>query len=110
MSISPLLENGLLITNIQAKANLLNVFYAKQCCGIQTGSSLRNSQSRSDSTIENVAIDRQKVLKLVQSLDASMAHGCNNISIAMIKICDSAIVEALCMILEKFPTTANILQ
>ena len=40
MNIPPLLENGLFITNVQAKADLLNEFYAKQCCNIQTGSSL----------------------------------------------------------------------
>ena len=33
-NIPPLLENGLFITNVQAKANLLNKFYVKQCCSV----------------------------------------------------------------------------
>ena len=109
MNISPLVESGVLITNVQAKANFVNVFYAKQCCSMQTGSFLTNFQSRPGSTIEYVAINRQKVLIVIQSLDASNPHTCHNISIAMVKICDSAIVWALYMILEKIPTTANIL-
>ena len=110
MNISPLLESGVFVTNVQAKANFLNVFYAKQCCGMQTGSFFTHFPSRPDSVIENVAIDRQKVLTLIKSLDASHPHGCDNISIDMIKICDSAIVEDLYMILEKIPAAANILQ
>ena len=59
MNIPPLLENGLFITNVQAKANLLKYFYAKQCCNSQTGSSLRKFHARCDLTIENVEVDRQ---------------------------------------------------
>ena len=52
-------------------------------------------------------IDRQKVVKLIRALDSSKAHGCDNIAIAMIKICDIAIVEPLCMIFEKCLTTGQ---
>ena len=48
MNIPPLLENGLFITNAQAKANLLKQFYAKQCCNIQTGSSIHKFCTRCD--------------------------------------------------------------
>ena len=41
------------------------------------------------------------MLQLIRSLDSCKAHGCDNISIAMIKICNAAIVEPLCMIFEK---------
>ena len=53
----------------------------------------------------------KKVLNIIRSLDANKAHGCDNISISMIKICDSAVMEPLCMIYEKcletgfFPTS-----
>ena len=59
------------------------------------------------SSRKNVEIDRQKVVKLIRALDSSKAHGCDNISIAMIKICDIAIVEPLCMIFEKCLTTGQ---
>ena len=101
MNVPPLLENGIFITNVQAKANLLNEFHAKQCCNIQTESSLQQFHARRYLTIENVEVDRQKVLQVMRSLNSSKAQGWNSISLAMIKICDAAIVEPLCMIFEK---------
>ena len=95
------MENGLFITNFQATATLLNDFFVEQCCAIPTESTLPNFRPRSETILENVEIDREKLVKLIQALDPSKAHGCNNISIAMSKICDSTIVEPLCMIFEK---------
>ena len=40
-------------------------------------------------------------LNIIRSLDTKKAHGCDDISISMIEICDSAIVEPLCLIFEK---------
>ena len=45
--------------------------------------------------------DRSKVLSLIRSMDSKKAHGCNDLSIAMLKICDLAIVEPLSLIYEK---------
>ena len=107
VNIPPLLENGLFITNVHTKATLLNDFFVEQCCAIPTGSTLPNFLPRCISVLENVEIDRQKVSKLIRALDPSKAHGCDNIFIAMIKICDSMIVEPLCMIFEKCLTTGQ---
>ena len=40
-------------------------------------------------------------MKLIRSLDSKKAHGCDDISIAMIKICDFSIVEPLYLFFEK---------
>ena len=45
--------------------------------------------------------------KLIRALDPSKAHDCDNIPIAMTKICDSMIVEPLCMIFEKCLVTGQ---
>ena len=95
------MENGLFITNFQAKATLLNDFFVEQCCAIPTDSALPSFFPMSDTILENVEIDREKVVKLIPALDPSKAHGCDKMSIAMIKICDFTIVEPLCMIFEK---------
>ena len=58
-------------------------------------------QSRFDSTIDNIEVARQKVLNFIQSHDPSKVHVCDYISIGMIKMCNAAIVELLCIILEK---------
>ena len=48
-----------------------------------------------------VAIDREKILNIIRALDSNKAHGCDEVSIAIITICDSSIVEPLCMIYEE---------
>ena len=48
-----------------------------------------------------MGIDGEKALDIICSLDANKAHGCDDISLSMIKIFDSAIVEPLCLIFEK---------
>ena len=51
--------------------------------------------------LENIAVDRDKVLKLIRNLNTNKAHGYDDISASMIKICDCSIVEPLCLIFEK---------
>ena len=99
--IPPLLENGLFVTNVQTKAIILNYFFVKQCCTITTGSTLPNFRPRCSSVLQNLTIDREKVLKLVLALDTKKANGCDNISAFMIKACGSSIVEPLCQIFEE---------
>ena len=39
-NIPPILENGLFVTNLEAKANLFNDYFVEQCSAIATGSTL----------------------------------------------------------------------
>ena len=84
-NIPPFLENGLFLTNVQDKANVLNDYFVEQCCAESTSSTLPNFLPRCNMLLQNLVIDRAKVLRLIRSLDISKAHGCNNISIFMIK-------------------------
>lgn len=101
MHISPLLENGLFVTNSLSKANILNEYFVEQCSIITTGGTLPTFQRRPTTFLQNVNIDREDILKIIRTLDCNNAHGCDEASIAVIKICDSSIVEPLCMIYEK---------
>ena len=96
-----LLENGLFVTNIDTKANLFNDYFVKQCCAITTESTLPSFLPRSAPRLQNLLIDREKVLRIIRALDSKKAHGCDDISISMIKMCDTSIVEPLCLIFEK---------
>ena len=51
--------------------------------------------------LQHLDINGERVLKLIQALDSSKFHGCDDISVTMIKICEDAIVEPLCMIFER---------
>ena len=106
LNIPPLLENGLFITNVQTKATLLNDFLLNSAA-LYRQKAFSQIFGPGATVLENVEIDRQKVVKLIRALDPSKAHGCDNISIAMIKICDSIIVEPLCMIFEKCLVTGQ---
>ena len=48
------------------------------------------------------------MLKIIRSLDCNKAHGWDNLSISMAKICDSGIVKPLCLIYEKKYDDRNI--
>ena len=100
-NISPLLENGLFMTNVQTKATILNNFFVKQCYTTATGSTLPSFRPRCSSVLQNLTIDREKVLKLILALDTKKANRCENMSAFMIKASGSSIVEALCWIFEK---------
>ena len=52
--------------------------------------------------LEGLTITWKGVLQLIRSLDSEKAHGCDEISVAMIEICDTSIVEPLCLIFEEF--------
>ena len=69
-------------------------------CSETTSSTLPSFTPRSRARLEGFAINREKVLRLIRYLDSKKAHGCDEISIAMIKICDLSIVEPLCLIFD----------
>ena len=71
------------------KADLFNDFF------VDNGSTLPASHIRPDQTLEFIDIDDH--LKAIGNLNANEAHGCDDISIRMLKICDDSIV-CLCAI------------
>ena len=96
---------GLFITNPANKASIFNEYFVQQCSTIQNTSSLPTFLPRINSQLKDIAVNRDKVLKLIRTLDTKKAHGCDEISVSMIKICDSCIVEPLSMIFEKCLST-----
>ena len=57
--------------------------------------------SRCDSSLSNVEISGEKILKIIRSLDPKKAHEWDDISINMIKLCDVATVNPLYLIHKK---------
>ena len=100
-NIPPLLENGLFITNPANKASVFNEYFVQQCSTIQNTSSLPTFQPITNNQLNDIAVNKDKILKLIRMLDTKKAHGCDGISVSMIKICDSSIVDPLCMIFER---------
>ena len=97
-NVPPLLENGIFVTNFQTKADIFNKLFVQQCSVHVNDSVLPNFISRCNLILANIDIDPDKVLKIMRSLDCNIAHGWDNLSIAMIKICDVGIMKPLCLI------------
>ena len=89
------------MTNIQSKATILNDYFVEQCSAVETGSTLPNFRPQRTCSLAEIPIDKEKILRLIRSLDSNKAHGCDGISVAMIKICDDCLVEPLSLIFEK---------
>ena len=62
---------------------------------------LPNLVSGSDSLLSNVEITGEKILHIIRSLDSKKAHGWDDLSINMIKLCDIEIVKPLYLIFMK---------
>ena len=117
----PLLENGVFITNFQTKANIFNNHFVEQCSLISNDSVhvLPNPVSRfCNSSLSSVEITGEKILSIIRSLDPKKAHSWDDISINMIKLCDTEIVKPLylmyteCLETGRFPSgwkKANVL-
>ena len=101
INVPPLLENGLFVTNIEAKTNIFNEYFVQMCSEASRGSTLPSFIPRNQILLEGFIITREGILQLIRSLDSKKAHGCDEISVAMIKICDNSIVEPLCLIFEE---------
>ena len=55
---------------------------------------------RCNNLLETIQIDADKVLRIIRSLDCNKAHGWDDMSVSVVKICDSSIVRSLCLIYE----------
>ena len=96
-----LLENGVFVMNYQTEVDVFNESFAKQCSLLPNDSSIPVFTPKCDKILSSVGIDRSKALLLIHSLDSKKAKECDDLSIAMLKICDLAIVEPLSLIYEK---------
>ena len=88
-NIPPLLEDGTFISDIQSKANIFNAYFCQQACAVNNCSILPVPTSRCDRLLDSLRIDRELVLKIIRSLNSKKAHGCDDISISMIKYATS---------------------
>ena len=86
------------MTNFQTKADIFNEFFVQQCSLNINDSTLPNPISRCSVYLKDIEIDPKKLLKIIRALDCNKAHGWDNLSISMIKICDAKVVKPLCLI------------
>ena len=77
-------------------ANVFNDFFAVQCTSLTNSSVLPSTISfKTHSRLNSISFEKEDVLKIMRNLNVNKAHGHDNISIRMLKICDSEVVEPL---------------
>lgn len=109
--IPPIRSNDSIVSDVSEKANIFNDFFANQCSLIDTQSNLPPDQLLTNHKLETVTLDEVKILAYIRALNVNKAHGWDEISIRMIKICDESLIKPLLNIFRyslnfgKFPSS-----
>ena len=69
-----------------------------QCSPVVNISVLPDKSYLTAPSLESITISGSDILKTIRSLDIDKAHGHDDMSVRMMKICDDAIVEPLRMV------------
>ena len=94
--IPPLLINGKLVSNFKGKANRVNKFFSRQCTPFNNGSECPSQLIFvTNERLSSIALDDKDTIKIIIALNINRSHGHDDISIRMIKICDSVLVKPL---------------
>ena len=92
--IPPLLVNDKFVTDIQIKANIFNKFFADQCTPLKNNSSPPANQIfLTQSRLTSLDFDEDELFKIIRALNINKAHGHDDISIRMIKVCDKSLIK-----------------
>ena len=104
-----LLVDGKLVSDFCKNVNIFSNFFASTCTPIDNTSCLPSFSYRAGSRIKSFHVTENDILAIIKTLDPNKAHGCDNISIKMIKICSEPLILPLKIIFEhslkkgKFP-------
>ena len=97
--IPPLLINNKLESDFKIKANYFNSFFASKCTPLINNSTIPNSLNYvSSARLSSFCVNEEVILKIINALNINKAHGHDDISIRMIKLCGKSIVKPLSMI------------
>ena len=84
------------VTDIQAKANIFNTFFVDQCTPLKNNSVLPTKQLfLTQARLGTLDFNEGEILKIIRVLNINIAHGHDDISIRMIKICDESLLKPL---------------
>ena len=99
--IPPLLVDNNFVTDIQMKADIFNKFFAEQCTPLKNNSVLpANQMFLTQSRLKYIDFNEDEILKIIRALNIHKAHGHDDISIRMIKICDKSLLKPLMLLFE----------
>ena len=106
--IPPLYHNNEFVIDFKKKAELFNSFFADQCSLINNSSELPSKlEYLTQSRLSSVTFSKDDIEKLIQNLDPNKAHGHDQISIRMLKLCSNSICKPLKIIFNRCLETST---
>ena len=97
--IAPLFLDGKLVSVFKEKANRFNDFFSRQCTPLNNGCECSSQPIfATNERLSSIVFDDQDIMEIIRALNVNESYGHGDISIRMIKICDSALVKPLSMV------------
>ena len=92
--IPPLLVNDKFVTDMKTKADIFNKFFVEQRTPLKNDSKIPINQIfLTQSRLSSLDFNEVEILKIIRALNIHKAHGHDDISIRMIKICDKSLLK-----------------
>ena len=96
-------HNNNYITDFKQKAQIFNIFFAKQCRLVDNTSKLpTDSLKRTNNLLSNISFTKDDNAKIIKNLNPNKAHGFDMISIRILKICGDSVLKSLELIFNPF--------
>ena len=90
------MEDDKFVTDMKARADIFNKFFAEHCTPLKNDSKLPSNQIYlTQSRLGSLNFNEDEILKIIRALNPHKAHGYDDISIRMIQICDKSLLEPL---------------
>ena len=100
-NIPPIFDNNIYVTNFHQKAKIFNDYFADQCKIHDNGSVLPDYFSRTDLSISYVDVNTDQIVDIIRKYSSKKAHGCDEISVAMLQLCATEVALPLSLIFQK---------
>ena len=99
--IPPLVINNKLEADFKRKADHFNNFFASKCTPLKNDSVLPTLlEHDSEARFSKISFSDDQILKILRALDINKAHGHDEISIRMLKLCDKSIIPPLSLLFQ----------
>ena len=100
--------NDKLINEFEAKAYIFNEYFASQCTTINNNSVLSSTFNHlNDDKLSSFNISSEVIFQLIKNLDPNKAHGHDEISVKMLKLCAPSICKPLTLLFENCFTSGE---
>ena len=97
--IPPLYHNKQILSEIKAKRELFNLYFAGQCTPLVNNSQLSTRfTTHTNSIVTLIDFSVEQVSNIIKKLDPNRAHGHNKISIRMLKLYEDSVNRPLAAI------------